>query len=66
MPTGRGHDAQAGVRAVVHCGGTVLAQEPATSAHFGTPGVAIETGLVHAVLSLELLAGAICHRLKDA
>lgn len=51
--TGLGHDAQAGIRAVHHCGGVVLAQDQATSAHFGMPSAAIETELVDAVLALR-------------
>jgi two-component system chemotaxis response regulator CheB len=44
--TGYGHDGQAGVRAVGHCGGTVLVQDQRSSAHFGMPGAAIDTALV--------------------
>jgi two-component system, chemotaxis family, protein-glutamate methylesterase/glutaminase len=51
--TGGGHDAQAGIRAIHHCGGVVLAQDEATSAYFGMPSAAIETELVHAVLPLR-------------
>ncbi|MET0235671.1 MAG: chemotaxis protein CheB [Kibdelosporangium sp.] len=54
--TGKGHDAQAGVRAVHHCGGTVLAQDQATSEHFGMPSAAATTSLVHAVLPLQDIA----------
>ncbi|MEU3624227.1 chemotaxis protein CheB [Amycolatopsis coloradensis] len=57
--TGRGADAQAGVRAVVHCGGTVFAQDEVTSAYFGMPGAAIDTGLVRDVLGLPDIATAI-------
>lgn len=57
--TGKGTDAQTGIRAVVRCGGTVFAQDEATSAQFGMPGAAIGTGLVHAVLPLAGIAGAI-------
>lgn len=57
--TGKGTDAQAGIRAVARCGGTVFAQDEATSAHFGMPSAAIGTGLVHAVLPLSGIAGAI-------
>ena len=57
--TGRGTDAQAGIRAVAHCGGTVLAQDEATSAHFGMPSAAIDTELVRQVLPLREIAGAI-------
>jgi two-component system chemotaxis response regulator CheB len=57
--TGRGHDAQAGIRAVHRCGGTVLAQDEATAEQFGMPGAAIATGLVHAVHPLADLGRAI-------
>jgi two-component system, chemotaxis family, protein-glutamate methylesterase/glutaminase len=57
--TGKGSDAQAGIRAIAHCGGTVFAQDEGTSAHFGMPGAAIGTGLVHAVLPLAGIAEAI-------
>jgi two-component system chemotaxis response regulator CheB len=57
--TGKGTDAQAGIRAVAHCGGTVLAQDEATSQHFGMPGAAIDTTLVHHVLALPDIAEAI-------
>lgn len=57
--TGTGHDAQAGIRAVHRCGGTVLAQDEASSAYFGMPSAAIATGLVHAVDPVEGLAAAI-------
>lgn len=57
--TGKGTDAQAGIRAVVHCGGTVLAQDEASSQHFGMPGAAIGTTLVQNVLALPDIAEAI-------
>jgi two-component system chemotaxis response regulator CheB len=57
--TGLGHDAQAGVRAVVHCGGTVLAQDAGTSAFAAMPAAAVATGVVRDVLPLEELASAI-------
>ncbi|WP_290059585.1 chemotaxis protein CheB [Amycolatopsis solani] len=57
--TGRGTDAQAGIRAIVRCGGTVFAQDEATSQHFGMPGAAILTGQVGTVLPLPEIAGAI-------
>ncbi|WIX90711.1 chemotaxis protein CheB [Amycolatopsis sp. DG1A-15b] len=55
----KGTDAQAGIRAIAHCGGTVFAQDEGTSAHFGMPGAAIGTGLVHAVLPLSGIGAAI-------
>ncbi|MFL6140628.1 MAG: chemotaxis protein CheB [Labedaea sp.] len=57
--TGRGTDAQAGVRAIVHCGGTVYAQDEATSDHYDMPRAAIRTDLVHHVLALPDIAAAI-------
>jgi two-component system, chemotaxis family, protein-glutamate methylesterase/glutaminase len=57
--TGRGHDAQAGARAIVHCNGTVLAQDEATSMFFAMPAAAIATDSVSKVLSIDDIAGAI-------
>lgn len=57
--TGTGTDAQAGIRAIRHCGGAVFVQNQASSAHFGMPAAAIDTGLVDAVLPLDELAQAI-------
>ncbi|WP_061300539.1 chemotaxis protein CheB [Herbidospora cretacea] len=57
--TGMGRDGQAGVRAVVHCGGTVIAQDEVSSESFGMPGAAIETEDVSQVLPLPDIAGAI-------
>ncbi len=57
--TGKGTDAQAGIRAIRHCGGTVFAQDEASSEHFGMPGAAIDTGLVDAVVALCDLPEAI-------
>jgi two-component system chemotaxis response regulator CheB len=57
--TGRGTDAQAGIRAVSHCGGRVIAQDELSSTHFGMPGAAIDTRLVHTVLPLSDIANAI-------
>lgn len=54
--TGVGTDAQSGIRAVVCCGGRALAQDEATSAHFGMPGAAIRTGEVDKVLPLTEIA----------
>jgi len=57
--TGDGTDAQAGVRAIAHCGGTVFVQSDTSSAHAGMPTAAAETGLVHATLPLSDIAAAI-------
>jgi two-component system chemotaxis response regulator CheB len=61
--SGTGTDAQAGIRAVHRCGGTVLAQDEASAQHFGMPSAAIATGLVHAVHPLDGLAGAVVEHL---
>ncbi|GIJ47922.1 chemotaxis protein CheB [Virgisporangium aliadipatigenens] len=57
--TGMGHDGQAGVRAVAHCGGTVLAQDRVTSKFYAMPSAAIATTNVQRVLALDDIAGAI-------
>jgi two-component system chemotaxis response regulator CheB len=57
--TGLGHDGQAGVRAVARCGGTVLAQDEATSMFHAMPSAAIATGKVQQVLALDDIAEAI-------
>jgi two-component system, chemotaxis family, protein-glutamate methylesterase/glutaminase len=63
--TGRGTDAQAGIRAIVHCGGTVYAQDQASSVHYGMPAAAIETHLVDRVLALSDIAGAVQAHVLD-
>ena len=57
--TGMGHDGQTGVRAIDHCGGTIIAQDAATSAFPSMPAAAVTTGLVSRTLSLGAIAPAI-------
>jgi len=57
--TGMGHDGQAGVRAIGHCGGTILAQDEATSEFGAMPLAAITTGYVREVLALGDIPAAI-------
>jgi two-component system chemotaxis response regulator CheB len=57
--TGLGHDAQAGVRAVAHCGGTVLAQDETSSKFFAMPAAAIATHMVSQILAVDDIAAAI-------
>jgi two-component system chemotaxis response regulator CheB len=51
--TGMGHDGLAGGRAVVEAGGTLIAQDEATSVVWGMPGAVATAGLCSAVLPLD-------------
>jgi two-component system chemotaxis response regulator CheB len=57
--TGMGGDAAKGVKAVKTAGGTVYAQDEATSMIFGMPAEAIKTGAVDEVLPLDSISSAI-------
>jgi two-component system, chemotaxis family, protein-glutamate methylesterase/glutaminase len=57
--TGTGGDGSMGVRAVKSLGGTVIAQDEATSDFFGMPSAAIETGSVDFVLPLDDIGPAL-------
>jgi two-component system chemotaxis response regulator CheB len=57
--SGTGIDGAAGAAAVHQAGGWVIAQDEATSEHFGMPGAAILTGGVDAVLSLDEIGLAV-------
>lgn len=57
--SGTGIDGAAGAAAVHQAGGWVVAQDEATSQHFGMPGAAILAGGVDAVLSLEMIGPAV-------
>ena len=57
--TGTGADGSMGVKAVKEKGGTVIAQDEASSQFFGMPGAAIQTGAVDFVLALEEIAPAL-------
>jgi two-component system chemotaxis response regulator CheB len=65
MMTGMGSDGLEGCRAVRSAGGTVLAQDEATSAVWGMPGRVAKEGLADAVVPLPLLAGALIHRVQE-
>jgi two-component system chemotaxis response regulator CheB len=57
--TGTGHDGALGTKAIKRRGGTVIAQDEATSAYFGMPGSAIADGCVDSALPLDEIADAI-------
>jgi two-component system chemotaxis response regulator CheB len=57
--TGSGSDGGMGVEAIKKMGGTVIAQDEASSQFFGMPGTAIATGCVDFVLSLDEIAPAL-------
>lgn len=57
--TGMGRDGAVGARLVVEAGGTVLAQDEATSVVWGMPGAVAREGLCHAVLPLDRIAAKI-------
>ncbi|MGI4746017.1 MAG: chemotaxis-specific protein-glutamate methyltransferase CheB [Janthinobacterium lividum] len=57
--TGMGRDGAAGARLVVDAGGTVLAQDEASSVVWGMPGAVAREGLCHAVLPVDRIAAKI-------
>jgi two-component system chemotaxis response regulator CheB len=57
--TGGGSDATDGVQSVRAAGGTVIAQDKATSEHWSMPESAIRSGAVDMVLPLEEIAPAL-------
>ena len=57
--TGYDRDATDGVQAVRLSGGTVIAQDAATSMSLGMPGSAIQTGCVDRVLPLQEIGTAL-------
>jgi two-component system chemotaxis response regulator CheB len=54
--TGMGHDGLAGCRILAAAGGTVLAQDEASSVVWGMPGAVVRAGLAQEVLPPERLA----------
>jgi two-component system chemotaxis response regulator CheB len=64
--TGMGHDGATGVESVADAGGTVVAQDEASSAVFGMPRRAIETGVVDEVHPGSDLAGAISRSFTES
>lgn len=59
--TGMGSDGLDGLRAVKQCGGTVIAQDEATSVVFGMPGAALGANVVDETVGLDQIA----HRIQQ-
>ncbi len=57
--TGTGRDGSMGIKAIKERGGTTIAQDEATSEHFGMPQAAIATGAVDFVLPVQDITPAI-------
>jgi two-component system, chemotaxis family, protein-glutamate methylesterase/glutaminase len=64
--TGMGVDGRDGARAVRDHGGTVFAQDEATSTIFGMPAAVIDAGLADRVLPLHGMASAIAGWARSA
>jgi len=57
--TGMGSDGLDGLRVVKQSGGTVIAQDEATSVVFGMPGAALQAKIVDDTVRLDQIAGKI-------
>ncbi len=64
--TGMGRDGLEGSRAIRQAGGTILAQDEATSVVWGMPGAVVGAGLADAVLPLACVAPEIVRRVRPA
>ena len=62
--TGMGHDGRDGGKAIVEAGGTVIAQDEATSVVWGMPGAVATAGLCEAVLPLNDLGPHVMNKLR--
>lgn len=62
MLTGMGEDGIEGSRDVIQRGGTLLAQDEASSVVWGMPGAVVRAGLAHEILPLTSVAPAILRR----
>jgi two-component system, chemotaxis family, protein-glutamate methylesterase/glutaminase len=60
MLTGMGSDGLEGSRSLIQTGGTLLAQDEATSVVWGMPGAVAREKLAHAVLPLNEIACMVC------
>ena len=64
--TGMGRDGAEGARRLVECGGSVMAQDQASSAVWGMPRAVADAGLACAILPPEKLARRVASRIEEA
>jgi two-component system chemotaxis response regulator CheB len=62
MLTGMGEDGVEGAKEVVARGGTVIAQDEASSVVWGMPGAVVRAGLAHEVVPLQEIASVVVRR----
>ncbi|MGF1495410.1 MAG: chemotaxis protein CheB [Elainellaceae cyanobacterium] len=58
--TGTGSDGAEGMRAIKNNGGITIAQDQASSEHYGMPEAAAHTGIIDHILPLEAIADKLC------
>lgn len=63
--TGMGHDGREGARILRAAGGTILAQDEASSVVWGMPGAVAEAGLADEILPLARIGAGIAQRAKN-
>lgn len=64
--SGSGSDGAAGCKAISESGGTVVAQDPGSSAHGDMPAAALESGRVDLVLPLDQIGKALQRLVEDS
>ena len=62
--TGMGNDGLDGARALVEAGGTVIAQDRASSVVWGMPGAIVRNGLASAILPIDTMASQVAALLR--
>jgi two-component system chemotaxis response regulator CheB len=64
--TGMGQDGMLGAREIKEAGGTIIAQDKATSVVWGMPGAVVENGLADKILPIESISAEIVRQIKTA
>ncbi len=62
--TGMGHDGAAGARHIVNAGGSIIAQDEATSVVWGMPGAAAQAGVCAAIMPLPQIGSKVLRMFK--